>query len=372
MEILVNTGIENNLKTKKRKKNFKWHYLYICHHIKTYNNLNKKFNAGEAVPVNVRELRKIISYDYTTEFLKELLDLNILQTDGYFKKGEKSKYYQINPDFDKFGWQLKKIEDKKLKEKIEKLKIFDLSQYYNPVDTLVSNLNEVSLDVEKSTEFVQSTFEFGSRKDSYMYSIKNFDKKYVKRCEKTGRVFNNLTNLPKDLRQFLSFGGEDLYQVDIKCSQPTFLGLHLLKNNLGDKQEVLNFLDDCKTGLFYDKLSAGTDRKTVKKEIFKKCFFNKIYPVKTQLELELESQYPTVFMEIQKLKQVNYKDLPMMLQKVEADLILSVVKDTDCFVLSIHDSLLTTKQCIESVKNNLFNAFKDKYDFEPELTIEKC
>ena len=55
-------------------KDFTWHYLYIFHYLKTYKFINSKFKDEEYIPVNIKKLRTVISYDKASKLLKDLVD----------------------------------------------------------------------------------------------------------------------------------------------------------------------------------------------------------------------------------------------------------------------------------------------------------
>ena len=57
----------------------------------------------------------------------------------------------------------------------------------------------------------------------FVESIKNNDFYGTRNAQTDNRMHSNLTNLPKEMRPFLRYEGEDLVNFDIKCSQPFFL-----------------------------------------------------------------------------------------------------------------------------------------------------
>ncbi len=72
-------------------------------------------------------------------------------------------------------------------------------------------------------------------------------------------------------------------------------------------------------------------------------------------------------------KKVNYKDLAIELQRVEADIMINSIvprlAEKKIFVLTIHDSILTTPNNAELVKEVIMKEFK-KFNLQPALKIK--
>lgn len=360
----------------KDKKSFKWHYLYILHYIHTYGNFNSKFKDEVFIPINVQKLRSMVSYDHTTKLLANLVAHDILETDSCYIVGRKSKCYKVIDEIRHDKWFSVDIEDLALDKKLtelffkEKINLFSDKKGYGKV---TKTMEKLQLDKQTALEFISKQDLTNTKKFSYKTSVEMFENKFSVRDDISNRLHNNLTNLPSGLRQFLTLDGENLYQVDIKCSQPTFLGLYLRKRGLADQQEVEKFLNVCKNGDIYSQLILeDKSRKEKKIDTFKYCFFNRVYKNLNVVEKRFQELYPTIFKEMQKMKQNDYKDLSILLQKEESSFIFEVVNSLDFDVVTIHDSILAKKSDISKVENKIREKFVNIYNFLPHLSAEKC
>ena len=57
----------------------------------------------------------------------------------------------------------------------------------------------------------------------------------------TGRAFNSVTGLKRELRPTLRLGGEPIGGVDIVCAQPALLALEIARHALAQRQGVVAF-----------------------------------------------------------------------------------------------------------------------------------
>lgn len=360
----------------KGKKSFKWHYLYILHYINTYGKFNSKFKDEVFIPINVQKLRTMVSYDHTSKLLLNLVENDILETDSCYIVGRKSKCYKIIDEIRLDKWFSVDIEDSALDKKLtdlffkEKTHLFSDKMGYGKV---TKTMEKLIIEKQTAFDFIRNENLSDIKKTSYKTSVEMFENKFSVRDDISNRLHNNLTNLPSILRQFLRLDGEELYQVDIKCSQPTFLGLYLRKRGFADPEEVERFLNVCKSGDIYSQLILEEkSRKDKKIDTFKFCFFNKNYKTLNCVEKRFQSLYPSIFKEMQKMKQNDYKDLSILLQKEESSFIFEVVNSLDFDVVTIHDSILTKKSNILKVKEKISKKFEEIYNFLPQLSVEKC
>lgn len=370
MEILVNQKLKEELKLVTGK--YLWHYLYIIHCVKVSEILNKE----EGCPLNLSRLRKNISYDRAHLFLNDLCSLGILTTNGSYSVGQSAKRFKLTKKLD---FIMQEIEDEKLNQKLKKKIQPELDELMNDTSgygKVIRNTKELKINKQLAFEFIENNKDLTEeQKLSYKNSVNNFENKFFVKDNTCLRLHSNITNLPSSLRVFLSYYSDFLCQVDVKCSQPTFLGLHALKISSCDKSEVFSFLEDCKNGSFYDvfsDLSHGGNRKELKKDIFKYCFFNKNYPTENKFEIRFKETYPTIFELIKKLKKEDYRNLSIMLQRMEADFIFNVVNNLEVFAVTIHDSILGKSSDIEIIKKAMEDSFLEKYNFIPKLDIENC
>lgn len=375
MKIYINKEIKTEIdyldKTENKAKSFKWHYYYIIHHIVTYRIINSKYKNSEYIPISVKKLRTKISYDKASKFLKQLVKYNIIETDHNYISGTKSKGYKIANRFKLDNFKFLKVEDEKLKVKLEYQIKNELVGGYKIV---TENFKQLSLDFDSASIYLDNNFSKELR-FFYKMSISMFENRFSLKDSVCNRLHNNLTNLPTCLRSFLSYENDFLYQVDIKCSQPTFLGLYAIKTGFCSLKDIEEYMEDCKTGVFYDKFSdlkETKDRKELKKLVFKNCFFNNTNSKLSEYEKRFKELYPVIFKLIVILKSKDYRNLSITLQREESLFVFNTVEKLKCYVLTIHDSFLCKCEDIEYVKNVIKQNFIEKYGFEPKLEEEKC
>ncbi len=361
--------------------------------------------------------------------LQDLLDRGIIETDNNYivsckEERGKSKGYKLTPKFRNKRVIADYINDSIIiknlwehKEKIPKLKQHKF---------LYDNLHKLDIDNKNAKEFIRSIYDTEIY-NSYLISIDYINEKkfFFKVDNIAGRVHNNVTNLSKDLRGFLRYGEKKLINIDICNSQP-FLFNILIKMALNEKIvydslcivydslciESFNlfslynkphnkvfppydlpnidlncFINNLKkyenltsTGQFYNYLMniAGIeDRPKFKKDFFGTVFFCKLnHNYKYEYRKLFEKEFPAVAMIIDYYKRKDYKELPITLQRVEADIMINKIikriakEKPDMFALTIHDSILTIEKNVEYIKEIIFDEFEKNFNLKPSIKIE--
>jgi hypothetical protein len=105
------------------------------------------------------------------------------------------------------------------------------------------NGDNIQIDWVAAFRWIDSNSELKvEQKESYSYSVNRirFQNWYYVRSSKDNRLHSNLTNLPSDLRKFLSHNGQKLVSLDIKSSQPFMLAgvFNLLISNVDKLEEI--------------------------------------------------------------------------------------------------------------------------------------
>lgn len=164
---------------------------------------------------------------------------------------------------------------------------------------------------------------------------------------KTGRLFNNFTNLWSDLREFLRIEGEGVAEIDIANSQP-LLAANLYPEDSEEKQKYLTIVLE---GNFYRLLEAASgkkypDYKKLKKLVFAQVFFGKNSEGNGRPLLRaFMNLFPELFSIFQVMKEFQKNKLALALQSVEADLVIGKVVESLRLMkipcLTVHDSILS-------------------------------
>lgn len=337
-------------------------------------------------------MRHLISQQELDHILKNLIDDNIIECDNYFVIGEKSKGYRII-NKKSYKWKLEELHDANLVNKVEKrrmdveINIANRGLGYKAVAFWTDYLE---IDYVKAKKYVDNHFRksetiFESGKASITL-IKN--KQFFKTVDNTSyRFHSNLTNIPTPLRKFLTINGEKLYNVDIKCSQPTFLGLLMKKQDGIDPKELETYLEICRQGQFYEYMAEQgsldldlTDyetRKYFKEKIFSGCLFDVNRSEYSKWEKIFQNVFPTIFRQVREIKKEKYNTLAIMLQKEETEFIFKIVSrlytklNKSIPLLTIHDSIVSNEIGIAKILPEIQFSFREVYRYNPKLEIAK-
>ena len=238
-----------------------------------------------------------------------------------------------------------------------------------------------------------------------------------------GRFYSGITNLSKFFRGSImipDYG--DLWNVDLKNSQPFHLlallnddfyktGRHLncfqfkhLKTSkhhsttairmrevlpkLKDNQDMTAFQSHILNGTLYEELVKKLGKESP--ELFgsrdeaKGTFIRLMYrnPKKDYPEIreawnQVERLFPSIVIFMNALKEDDYKYPSLLLQAIEAHLILEVVtkslakKYPHMPMLTIHDSVITDEEHKQLLKDQIDQTYIDEIGFKPTLAVEK-
>lgn len=269
------------------------------------------------------------------------------------------------------------------------------------------------------------------------FQIENWDiSSHMSIDDAGGRVYSSLTGLPSIFRNFLSFKGEKLVSLDLKNSQP-FNFLFLLKKEfwksytsgitlknldeelykyITDKEEDkntlsnimfpktsetqsgqwfedVNFLNLVKKGKLYEFIchhffghfhtKSGIDkfstRNFTKKQVLKLMYSNpkRYNPEVKAIFNKFKDTFPTEGAIIEILKDRKHNDLSILLQKIEAKMLLHRVgkrvflHDPNIPLFSIHDSLVTTEKHVDVVKQIIEDEYIKQLGLTPTLKLEE-
>lgn len=350
-------------------------------------------------------------------YLDHLLQHKLIRTDKKYVVGEKCFGYLIQgytshkasvkeipvQTFVVKKNRTKEFIDKKIKLKLTEKKYPHLTKWFN---------TKLKIDVDGATNKVEELFpeQVGGirgkkkRKPSVwnkrfkaIYSIHKFSKQefYYSVDNNVGRFHSNLTNIKKEVRNYITYDGQKLVNIDIKNSQPlisTILFntdfyqkntelinlynipsvLPLLTNNTHsyfstiimlvktlesiDNQYVVEYNEMVNSGEFYKKISdklypSMTFNKQKIKEMIFTVFFSKnrfISQPEAESKREFRDSFPGVYKLFNQIKIANHKALAHILQRIESELIIQnvtkriSVERPELPIFTIHDSVATT------------------------------
>lgn len=322
-----------------------------------------QFIKKDTIKLNSRNLKSFYGNNYT-RYIQYLTESNFFYLYKNYRVNHNSKTYKIcqnikdngitaiklniqNTLNDKLYIDINKTIDKDIKNKV------------------ISDLFKGSFNMEEVSEWLNNNIQDKKIYDINLLScerINNFDIYYS--FDKFGRFHTNYTILKKELRtNFLKINGKNTTELDISNSQPLFLYILMKKYKF---KNFDNFDKDVISGKIYNNFATkeNISRKEVKKNIYSVLFgrnnkmdkWNKLF----------SETYPNVYLWIKEYKEKNktFKSLARKLQQTESDFIFNeVIKEIiynnrNIPVITIHDSIITTEEHIETVKNIFENKLK--------------
>lgn len=315
-------------------------------------------------------------YNYYIDYLK---DSGILKLIKNYKKGQNARIYKLDEDIIKGNIVRFKNEDKILIKKyknavslVERDSIESSKILPEIKEKLVRDLFEIEIDFTKAIFFLDSTIQEKDIYNKNKYSVECIDNKHIfYHFDSYGRMHTNFTILRSFIRKnCLKINGEEVFEIDIKNSQPLFLNkvIDLYGKDTIDKKEWEVFTILTKSGKFYQYLmdnSGFSDKKNIKEGVYK-VFFGKNY--KNKFDTMFQTLFPSIYSFIKIYKKTNndYKILAHTLQNLESELIFNKIiyrlniEYPDISVITIHDSIISSKSNAEIV-SSIFNEEIEKY-----------
>ena len=184
-----------------------------------------------------------------------------------------------------------------------------------------------------------------------MSCIRQFETRefrYSKR-QKIGRLYYNLTAIPKELRRFAILNDNYLWEADLKSFWPSCM---VSLARFGERKKLENLII---SGKFYEYvgtlINKPLSRDMVKKEFMKNVLFigNNLFP---PLKRRFMDIFPFTMQAMATIKKKAAGDLERCFSQKEAEIIFPIVSQLP-FGLTIHDSIATTKDRIEGVQKAL-------------------
>lgn len=385
--IIINT-INNIVENEKIQKDFRWHYLFIVSHIRTAPFFDRNMYNNGYSNVNLDTLRKLVSFDYAKIFIDDLINHGVIESDNLYIKGVKSKGYRLTEKYMSEKFKLVEIEDVKLNTKLELLLKKDKNDLLLKMDGygyVTKWMEELELDRTKALRFIRERIEKSKtrRIDFCKMVVDIFDNKFAKKDDTGNRLHNNLTNAPTEFRQYLKVNGEKLAQCDIKNSQPVFLYCFLREHCHVNEAELAKYHHVvCEYGFYeffaekMNKKLTEKNRSSFKKKIFSGVLFDINRKELSDYEEAFKTEFPEIFYVVRNIKTKNYKDVAIMLQKTESKFIFSCIEklmfDTKNTIplFTIHDSIATTKECIDLVEKVMIEKFEKDLTVKPQIKKE--
>jgi hypothetical protein len=178
----------------------------------------------------------------------------------------------------------------------------------------------------------------------------------------SGRIHTNVTNMYKPLRSLLTIDGQsgELGEIDIKNSQPLFLGIAARKRGLIDEK----YMALCGEGKLYDQLAdwVGILRETAKSEFIMMLYAKNGY--RSFLKSVFERLFPGVAAYIHQMKVKDHRRLAKQMQEAERKFIIDTVckrifqERPSIFLTTIHDAILALREDCDFIRDVMLDEFR--------------
>lgn len=365
------------------EKDFFYHYLFIISHIRLYK-ITVRNIKGDYIPVNMKILKKYVSYDYAHKFLNNLVEGGILSCDNYYIQGLKSKGYKINDEYRNERFFVVDCKDKKLANKVNKKRKEDKNKTFREgfgYKYITECMEELKIAEKSCKGYISRYIKDDEKNESYNIMVDIFPDKFAIVDDKGKRLHNNLTNISSKLRKFITYKNKKLVQVDIRNSQPLFL-FFVMKNFFVSVEEMDKYKDVVLNKGFYEffaqKLNyklTKVNRKDFKTKIFSGVLFDRNRKNYSKYEEVFKKEFPQIFHIIRDMKNHEYQKVAIELQKAESRFIFycvgKIAKEKNIPLFTIHDSITTTEGNENIVKDIMLEEFYKLYNIFPKLSIEK-
>lgn len=390
---------------------------------------SEHFNTNTGmVPLNAEVLRKKIR-NYN-QYLDYAVKTGILVTDNSYTPGEKSRGFRYSDQYldkveadiiIKYSLVRKERNEKRIDPHAQK-KYSYLTKWFD---------DDLEIDQTGAFGFIETTLAGEENIGKYNYNYCRIhmlnDHEYYMSVDGAGQRFHsNLTSFNSDLRNFISYSGEELVSIDIKNSQP-FMSTILFspefydsetKNSsrvslddiysdpivpgsykffpspmlykLLDKsgnQDVTHYIELVTNGLLYEYLAEEINdelgiefhsRKALKETVLKDMFTGNQYIGQPEAgpKRVFRDRFPTVYMILACIKRGDKPSLPKLLQRIESHIVLDRIckriasERPHLPIFTIHDSVITTEGNEDFVYSIMMEELTKGIGNKPTLKIE--
>ena len=346
-----------------------------------------KFNKDSFIPMARRSLTKISGLRNVKRNRDDLISLGIIEVCD-LEKGDFGNYllgYRFTPayrDEPVINIMPKKERENLLDESKKQIDIIMSKKQFDPNEEYLRGcLKNVTIDEEAALTYLdylynqEKSIATHARNCTYVnIQVISDGKFYFSQSSKTGRVFTPVCNLKSDFRQFLKYEGRELVDIDISNCQPLLLYV-LYKDKTTN--EAIAFKELVSSGQFNERISElcgivlenPEDRKKFKVALLTQLFMEN-YKRGKYLDLFFAA-FPELAIEIKKVKAKDYRNIAILLQNLEADLIIQgvigICREKNIPALTIHDSILTLPEYKDEVSFIIIDECQKMYDVKPNL-----
>ncbi len=376
-----------------------------------------KDNNNIETPIKAEYIRKYVPRG--DKYLKGLIDLGIIQRSGNYKINVICYKYCFAPQYVSKYISFP-IKDMHLIRRLENAQL----TFKKKAAKSVRNHSEQTIYLNQLTiqdsfiDFIESHFK--ENIDKYNYAIGSANRIwngdiFYSVDNTSGRFHSNITNMPKELRQFLRIKNEPLVNIDIKNSQP-YLSTIILTNpskvswltqnpdfqqllqtlKVSQNEDVKKYISLVVMGEIYEFLKTEflknniiLTRDETKKQVLRILFAKNRMP-KDETNKKCRQTFIDNFKTVHKIfskvrgkgkgnKYRNYKRFAILLQRIESYLMLDIILKRiykelpGTIAVTVHDSIMTgiLTNNVEAIKKIMEEELTFFVGFSPKIKIEE-
>jgi len=397
-------------------------FYYLAHPIHEVCLWNDKIRDSEYVPLSATKLQSL-NHDYYRMHLDYLIKYGVLKEDTRYQPKNYCKGFKLLPPYSESEVRHIEITDKKLVKKFTKWNNTseDTKEKYTHLYNSFIDKRLV-IDREAAIQYSKLVYEMDSD-NGLENAMKKHNLRLIKidkfhnnnrgfKQDKWGRIHTNLTGMDRALRNFISYDGNRIVEIDMPNSQPLLSILPLMENypnininhfhynhntntimlvdsdDIADDLEIYKYIglvlnaklyaylidkfNELEQGVYFNSEDSDEVKKQAVKDMVFGTFFSKNDKYFNGKET-LHKLFPWVFSAFEKVKAWQHNKLAVTLQGIEAEIVL----DTACENIAlaypekklwtIHDSISCIEGNEDIVKEYLREAIKQRIGLVPPL-----
>ena len=317
---------------------------------------SKKARKKQFTQLNAVILRRILDKRHSRRILRNLCDWDILEANNQYIVGKKSRSYRLTAKY--ADSEFRSVDyGRKFSDRLDRFESEGRATH------LPSLHKEIAEQIERNFTAIRAKLALDRmKKGDFGHSVSG----------KTGRYFNHLINLKRELRQaIVCKDGSKLVDVDIANSQPFFLSVFLacIEREVADvmkvaeelkvdirslpkvstEKEFKHFTQLTGSGTFYDYFcrKTGLTRGVVKDKMIQ-TFFKPMHYT-TPFEEEFRKLFPKIIEVFKLLKPKGaHNKLALLLQRIESLVVIETLCDLmiveEIPFIPIHDGVLVPRR----------------------------
>ena len=335
-------------------------------------------------PISTTILAEMIGRDFACRSLAKLREIRFLDCDGIYCPKRKAKGYRFTPEIVGLEAQWHPLSDalsSRISRWQEDRSMFAVNAHPSH-RILWDSLQTLTLHplVKDKMPPAGCGTESQQKRDAWQQSAHAVESRrwHFSYDPKSGRVFNNLTSLPKVMRGYAMLNDQPCAEIDIRNSQPFFLaGLY------PDRcAEALRYAEIVASGRFYEVLNEANgfpfdpnDREALKDATFQVLFGRRYQS--SPLWSGFVKLFPRLSGIIAESKARDHRLLPIKLQRLEASAMIGKVvprlaaEFPNAAFLTVHDSLIVPCALAEEATVILKQVIMEETGYIPSLRITR-